>query len=130
MGHPKFKDVCKYCHKGGLRWVEKDQGWVLLERNSRTGSTRRHSCGQVPWENRRGTVTGPYTKPAIRSAPVEGVEYLTAKQQREIDASRFIEYMDNRGDPGDWDEYLASNVPGDQQEGLLVVEDTTPQWIV
>lgn len=130
MAHPKFKDTCKYCQKGGLRWVDNGEGWALPERNDRTGATRRHACQMAPLAMRRRPAAVPATWTAIRSAPVEGVEYLTGQQQRDIDASRFIEYMDNRGDPGDWDEYLASNTPGDQIAGQLVIEDTTPQWIV
>ena len=130
MAHPKFKDTCKYCQKGGLRWVEKGDRWVLMERNNRTGATRKHDCGQVPWENRGHGKTHPLGPSPIRSAPVPGVEYVTAKQQREILEAQFFEYMDNRGDPGDWDEYLASNIPGEQIEGQVAVEDSTPQWIV
>lgn len=130
MAHPKFKDTCKYCHRGGLRWVDNGDGWALMERNNQTGATRRHACTMAPASMRRRPATTPEGWTPIRSAPVEGVEYLTAKQQREIDAARFIEYMDNRGDPSDWDEYLASNAPGDQIEGILVVEDSTPRWIV
>ena len=130
MAHPKYTDTCKYCHKGGLRWKETAGRWVLMQRDGRNGRVFPHKCDQVPWENRGYAKTNPYAKPAIRSAPVEGVEYLTAREQREIIAAQFFEYMDNRGDPGDWDEYLASNIPGEQIEGQVVVEDSTPQWIV
>lgn len=130
MAHPKFKDTCKYCHKGGLRWTDNGDGWVLLERNDRSGATRRHNCTMAPAAMRRRPATTPDSFTAIRTAPVPGVEYVTAKLQREILEAQFFEYMDNRGDPGDWDEYLASNIPGEQIEGQVVVEDSTPQWIV
>ncbi|QFG04443.1 hypothetical protein JT326_gp40 [Aeromonas phage vB_AhyS-A18P4] len=127
MAHPKFKETCRYCLKGGLCWTEKDGRWVLLERNNRSGATRPHECPKSPWAKRTPPPPGPT---AIRTAPVPGVEYVTAKLQREILEAQFFEYMDNRGDPGDWDEYLASNIPGEQIEGQVVVEDSTPQWIV
>jgi hypothetical protein len=60
----------------------------------------------------------------------EGVEYLTAREQREIIAAQFFEYMDNRGDPGDWDEYLACGWPLEPIAGVETCEGDPFQWIV
>ena len=130
MAHPKYTDTCKYCHKGGLRWKETAGRWVLMQRDGRNGRVFPHKCDQVPWENRGYAKTNPYAKPAIRSAPVEGVEYLTAKEQREIIDAQFFEYMDNRGDPGDWDEYLACGWSLEPIAGVESCEGDPFQWIV
>ena len=130
MAHPKYTDTCKYCHKGGLRWKETAGRWVLMQRDGRNGRVFPHKCDQVPWENRGYAKTNPYAKPAIRSAPVEGVEYLTAREQREIIAAQFFEYMDNRPDPALLEEYLESGLPGEMIAGETVSEGDPFQWIV
>lgn len=130
MAHPKFKDTCRYCKQGGLRWREQKGRWVLMERDDRIGRVFPHKCNQVPWENRGYGKTNPYAKPALRTEPVPGVEYVTAREQREIVDAQFFEHMDHIGDPYLVIEYLECGWPLEPIASTETTEDSTPQWIV